>query len=81
MVLHCRRYPLDIVRKRLIVDVGADAKQYAGLKAAVSRIWAKEGIKGFYCFYQYDMVFRLGGGFLLVGYDLLRSTHSPVQLH
>lgn len=70
-------YPLDIIRKRLIVDVGAERKQYHGsFKAAVARIYAAEGIKGFYRFYAYDMVFRLGGGLLLVGYDLLRSQSS-----
>lgn len=67
-------YPLDIIRKRLIIDVGSERKQYHGsFKAAVSRIYAAEGVKGFYRFYAYDMFFRLGGGLLLVGYDLLRS--------
>lgn len=70
-------YPLDIIRKRLIVDVGSDTKQYSGFRAAVARIYAKEGIKGFYRFYLYDMFFRLGGGFLLVGYDLLKTHHVP----
>lgn len=51
-------YPLDIIRKRLIVDVGSDTKQYSGFRAAVARIYAKEGIKGFYRFYMYDMCFR-----------------------
>lgn len=71
-------YPLDIIRKRLIVDVGSERKQYDGsFKAAVGRIYASEGIKGFYRFYAYDMFFRLGGGVLLVGYDLLRSHRMP----
>jgi hypothetical protein len=54
-------YPLDIIRKRLVIDVGSDAstRQYNGsFKAAVSRIYAREGLKGFYRFYSYDMVFR-----------------------
>ncbi|WIA32419.1 hypothetical protein OEZ86_003242 [Tetradesmus obliquus] len=61
-------YPLDIIRKRLVVDVGSDpsSRQYNGrFKAAVQRIYAREGLKGFYRFYSYDMVFRLGGGVLL----------------
>jgi len=75
-------YPLDIIRKRLIVDVGSDARQYDGsFSAAVRRIYAREGVKGFYRFYAYDMVFRLGGGVLLVGYDLLKSAgHSSTDL-
>lgn len=54
-------YPLDIIRKRLVVDVGSDpsSRQYNGrFKAAVQRIYAQEGLKGFYRFYSYDMVFR-----------------------
>lgn len=75
-------YPLDIIRKRLIVDVGSDVRQYDGsFSAAVRRIYAREGVKGFYRFYAYDMVFRLGGGVLLVGYDLLKSAgHSSTDL-
>lgn len=57
-------YPLDIIRKRLIVDVGSEKKQYSGFRAAVGRIYAREGIRGFYRFYAYDMCFRCvcGGG-------------------
>lgn len=74
-------YPLDIIRKRLIVDVGADTKQYGNsLRCAVLRIWRSEGIRGFYRFYWYDMFFRLGGSVLLVGYDLLK-THSDGSQH
>lgn len=57
-------YPLDIVRKRLIVDAGGEAPQYGGrFRTAVARIYAAEGLRGFYRFYGYDMVFRSGGGF------------------
>ncbi|KAF6261356.1 mitochondrial carrier domain-containing protein [Scenedesmus sp. NREL 46B-D3] len=75
-------YPLDIIRKRLVVDVGSESstRQHSGsFKAAVSRIYAREGLKGFYRFYSYDMVFRLGGGVLLVGYDLLKSKGAQRQ--
>lgn len=52
-------YPLDIIRKRLIVDVGSEARQYhGGFRACVAHIYAKEGIKGFYRFWAYDMCFR-----------------------
>jgi hypothetical protein len=62
-------YPLDIIRKRLIVDVGSDQKQYSCFRAAVSRIYAKEGVRGFYRFYAYDMCFRcaMGGSKVKLG--------------
>jgi hypothetical protein len=43
----------------------------------VARIYAREGLAGFYRFWAFDMFFRLGGGFLLVGYDLLRTPQPP----
>lgn len=41
----------------IIGDAHADVQQ-SGFRATVSRIYAKEGVKGFYRFYAYDMVFR-----------------------
>ncbi len=45
----------------------------ASVAHAIRTIWAREGLRGFYRFYGFDMVFRLGGGMLLVGYDLLQQ--------
>lgn len=54
-------YPLDIVRKRLIIDSGSDAPRYGGrFTTAVSRIYAAEGLGGFFRAYGFDMVFRWG---------------------
>ena len=70
-------YPLDIIRKRLILEVGLDDKMYKGqLRHCITGMYQREGIRGFYRFYAYDMVFRLGGGLLLVGYDVLQSWQS-----
>ena len=64
-------YPLDIIRKRLIINVGSEEKMHSGFRATVSRIYMKEGVKGFYRFYLYDMCFRWacrgGGGGRRVG--------------
>ncbi|KAF8071291.1 ADP,ATP carrier protein [Scenedesmus sp. PABB004] len=89
-------YPLDIIRKRLIVELGAPpaaaaaaqqlgpggggavpaagtAPRRGGFAACARRIYAREGLRGFFRFWGFDMVFRAGGGLLLVGYDVLRS--------
>lgn len=63
-------YPLDVVRKRLIVDTAADAPQYHGSVArCVREIARREGIKGFYRAWGFDMGFRVFAGLVLVGYD------------
>ncbi|KXZ54560.1 hypothetical protein GPECTOR_4g625 [Gonium pectorale] len=71
-------YPLDVVRKRLVADTAARPaqRQYAGLVDCVSKIAQREGLRGFYRFYGYDMLLRVGGGVLLVMYDELKA-HGP----
>ncbi|GBF99816.1 hypothetical protein Rsub_12569 [Raphidocelis subcapitata] len=67
-------YPLDIIRKRLIVDTAAEAPQYGGsFRRCVAEIARREGVRGFYRFYFYDMGFRVFGGLVLVGYDLFQD--------
>lgn len=67
-------YPLDVIRKRLIVDVASSEPQYRGTLDCIRRIARTEGVKGFFRFYGYDMVFRLGSGLVLVLYDELKTT-------
>jgi hypothetical protein len=74
-------YPLDVIRKRLIIDVGQTEQQYKGqFRQCVETIWRREGVRGFYRFWAPDMVFRLGGGVLLVGYDAFRALY-PYSRH
>jgi hypothetical protein len=74
-------YPLDVIRKRLIIDVGQADKQYKGqFRQCVATILKREGIRGLYRFWAPDMVFRLGGGVLLVGYDAFRALY-PYSRH
>lgn len=64
-------YPLDIIRKRLIVDTAADMPQYGGsFLRCIRKIYVREGFRGFYRFYWYDMAFRVFGGLVLVGNDV-----------
>jgi len=64
-------YPLDVMRKRLVVDtmLPASERRYAGLADCMAKTLSKEGLRGFYRFYGADIVMRLGGGILLVVYD------------
>ncbi|GLI59946.1 hypothetical protein VaNZ11_001998 [Volvox africanus] len=68
-------YPLDVVRKRLVADtaLGPSQQQYKGFVDCVMKIARTEGLRGFYRFYGYDMMLRLGGGILLVLYDELKT--------
>ncbi|GIL83208.1 hypothetical protein Vretifemale_12065 [Volvox reticuliferus] len=68
-------YPLDVVRKRLVADtaLGPSRQQYRGFVDCVMKIARTEGLGGFYRFYGYDMMLRLGGGILLVLYDELKT--------
>lgn len=61
--------PADIIRKRLVVDTSLPQRQYKGFADCVAKTWQREGIRGFYRFYGYDMLLRFGGGILLVMYD------------
>ncbi|EFJ52023.1 ADP/ATP carrier protein, probably mitochondrial, partial [Volvox carteri f. nagariensis] len=67
-------YPLDVVRKRLVADtaLGPGRQQYKGFFDCVFKMARTEGLGGFYRFYAYDMMLRLGGGVLLVLYDELK---------
>jgi solute carrier family 25 (adenine nucleotide translocator) protein 4/5/6/31 len=46
-------YPSDVIRKRLVVDGSATggARQFSGFWDCVSKVWAREGVRGFYRFY------------------------------
>ena len=67
-------YPLDVVRKRLIVDTAADAPLYGGsLRRCVREIARREGLRGFYRAWPFDIAFRVFGGAVLVGYDLFNA--------
>lgn len=73
-------YPLDTIRKRMIVAVGVQGPdgrpqplQHHSFRTCVQGILQREGVAGFYRFWAYDATFRLGGGVLLVLYDLLQE--------
>mmetsp|Transcript_28375 Transcript_28375/g.62380 ORF Transcript_28375/g.62380 Transcript_28375/m.62380 type:complete len:401 (+) Transcript_28375:162-1364(+) len=64
-------YPLDVMRKRLVVDTSLPPprRQFLGFWDCVRKTARREGLAGFYRFYLMDMVLRFGGGILLVAYD------------
>ena len=63
-------HPLDVVRKRLVVD--STGELYGGtFTGAVRGIWAREGTRGFLRFLPQDVFLRMGAGTILVTYDVL----------
>lgn len=66
-------HPLDVVRKRLVVDSGG--KLYGGtFSGCVRGIWQREGARGFLRFLPQDVFLRMGAGTILVTYDMLTAT-------
>jgi solute carrier family 25 (mitochondrial adenine nucleotide translocator), member 4/5/6/31 len=65
-------HPLDVVRKRLVVDLRGEL--YGGtFRGAVAGIWRREGLRGFLRFLPQDALLRSGAGTILVTYDMLLS--------
>jgi hypothetical protein len=65
-------YPLDVIRKRMVMEVASGKGGYSGFGAMVRHVARTEGLAGFYRFYGVDMLFRSGAGILLVLYDKMQ---------
>ncbi len=65
-------YPLDVIRKRMVLEVASGKGGYSGFGAMVRQMARTEGLAGFYRFYGVDMLFRSGAGILLVLYDKMQ---------
>ena len=68
-------YPVDSVRRRLMMQVGQSHKMrlYKDSIHATRRIWIEEGIRGFYLGIGPNLVRSVGGALLLVSYDEFKS--------
>ena len=60
-------YPIDTVRKTMMVDTGRSERHYMSATDCCSKIFAKEGMRGFYRGYTYKLLFMFGQAFPLVG--------------
>lgn len=66
-------YPIDSVRRRLMMQAGASEKKYRHGAHAFRLIWSQEGIRGFYRGIAPNLVRSVGAALLLVSYDALQS--------
>jgi solute carrier family 25 (adenine nucleotide translocator) protein 4/5/6/31 len=66
-------YPIDSVRRRLMMQAGTGEKLYRNGAHAFRLIWTQEGIRGFYRGIAPNLVRSVGAALLLVSYDALQS--------
>mmetsp|Transcript_10622 Transcript_10622/g.15638 ORF Transcript_10622/g.15638 Transcript_10622/m.15638 type:complete len:237 (-) Transcript_10622:154-864(-) len=70
-------YPIDSVRRRLMMQVGSKGpKLYCNARHAFRVIFAQEGIRGFYLGLGPNLVRSAGNALVLVTYDAVKETIS-----
>lgn len=64
-------YPLDCVRRRLMMEAGRveEERRYRNTIHCFRRVWAEEGLKGFYLGLGPNLVRCIGSALVLVSYD------------
>ena len=70
-------YPLDTVRRRMMMQAGRDASkvQYVGFRACTLAIWRGESFRGFYKGGVSNLFRSVGGSVVLVVYDKLKTLY------
>mmetsp|Transcript_22035 Transcript_22035/g.41075 ORF Transcript_22035/g.41075 Transcript_22035/m.41075 type:complete len:301 (+) Transcript_22035:98-1000(+) len=66
-------YPLDSVRRRLMMQSDASTKRYKNALDCCRQIYRNEGIRGFYNGLMTSYIRSVGGALLLVSYDCFKS--------
>jgi solute carrier family 25 (mitochondrial adenine nucleotide translocator), member 4/5/6/31 len=66
-------YPIDSVRRRLMMQAGKEVKLYRHSIHAFQSIFRQEGIRGFYRGLGPNLVRSFGAALLLVSYDAIQS--------
>lgn len=66
-------YPFDTVRRRMMMQAGAEKKLYSGTIDCWRKIAAKEGSKGFFKGAWSNVIRGAGGAFVLVLYDEIQK--------
>eukprot|EP00536_Pseudo-nitzschia_multiseries_P004860 jgi/Psemu1/189112/e_gw1.85.148.1 len=68
-------YPIDSVRRRLMMQAGQPptARTYTNARDAFGTIWRTEGARGFYLGLGPNIVRSIAGALLLVSYDVFRG--------
>lgn len=65
-------YPVDTVRRRMMMQSGRSDLLYSGAFDCASKIWQKEGTRGFFKGGLSNSLGRVGAAFVLVLYDELK---------
>jgi solute carrier family 25 (adenine nucleotide translocator) protein 4/5/6/31 len=66
-------YPLDTVRRQLMMQAGKSDKQFTTTWACARSIYANQGVKGFFKGLGPQLAKTVGGALLLVAYDSFRG--------
>jgi len=71
-------YPIDSVRRRLMMQAGIpeSLRSYRNSTDAFRKIWAEEGIRGFYLGIGPNIFRSISGALLLVSYDMFKEILS-----
>lgn len=83
MVASTVHYPLDTVRRRLMMQSDATVKTYSGTKDCFVQIFRQEGFKGYYRGLGTNYIRSTGAALLLVSYDFLNDAlmnFDPTEL-
>lgn len=64
-------YPMDTVRRRLMMTSGQINPKYTGTLDCITKISKQEGWKGFYKGFTANLMRGVGGALVLVFYDKL----------
>ena len=66
-------YPLDSVRRRLMMQSDLSEKQYLGAVDCFKKIYQREGIRGFFLGLGTNYIRSVGAALVLVSYDAFRE--------
>lgn len=66
-------YPFDTIRRRMMMQSGKDVQLYASTVDCWSKVYQKEGTKGFFKGAWSNVVRGAGGAFVLVIYDEIKK--------
>lgn len=72
----CFAYPLDTVRRRLMMQSGQAVQQFTGFASACSFIFRNEGVQGFYRGCMANNVRAIASALVLVLYDEAKKVTS-----
>jgi solute carrier family 25 (adenine nucleotide translocator) protein 4/5/6/31 len=66
-------YPLDTVKRRIIIQNGEIEKKYYNSRHCLKMIYKEEGIKGYYKGFSANIIRMIGGSLVLILYDELQK--------